>query len=143
MDKLRNEEDRLSPRVVWGGGVALAALLAVLFWATWKSQFAAPPGYLFGTATQAVEAGYCLTVAQVIVPSGAPVGSYFDEAAQFWVARLKALTSDMGPAISAGRARFGRDKVAAGAKGDVWAQFAMGECSNRALIYGAHFRSFD
>jgi hypothetical protein len=143
MGTLREVDDEFSPWFVWGGGSVLALLLLVLFWQTWKSQFAAPPGYLFGTASQEIEAGYCLTVAQVIVPSGAPIGSYFDEAAQFWVKRLKDLTPDMGPAITAGRAKFGRDKVAAGAKSEFWVQFAMDACSNRALTYGAHFRSFD
>lgn len=46
--------------------VAVLVLAGVggLFFLTWKSQFAAPPGYMFGTPTVAVEAGYCLAVTQ-------------------------------------------------------------------------------
>lgn len=139
----RNAAEELSPLTVWGGGLAALLAVGVLFWGVWKTQFAAPPGYLFNTPTQAIEAGYCLSVAQMIVPSGAPIGSYFDEAAQFWVKRLRDLKVDMGPAIEAGRTKMSADKRAAGPKANVYLQYAMDQCSNRALTYGAHFRSFD
>lgn len=136
-------DEQLSPVLVWGGGFALLLLVSGLFWGVWKTQFAAPPGHLFDTPTLEVEAGYCLSVAQSIVPSGAPPGSYFDEAAQFWVKRLKDIKADMGPAIAAGRAQLSGDKRAAGAKSAAWMQYAMDLCSRRAVNYGAHFRSFD
>ncbi len=139
----RNPDEELSPLTLWGGGAVLLAMVGLLFWGVWKTQFAAPPGYLFGTRTQAIEAGYCLSVAQLIVPAGAPIGSYFDEAAQFWVGRLRGLKADMGPAIAAGRAKLSTDKAASGPKANVYLQYAMDQCSNRALTYGAHFRSFD
>lgn len=138
-----NPEEELSPLTVWGGGLMLVALVGGLFWGVWKTQFAAPPGYLFGTPTLAIEAGYCLSVAQMIVPSGAPIGSYFDEAAQFWVKRLRDLDADMGKAIEAGRARMSIDKRAAGEKSNVYLQYAMDQCSNRVVTYGGRFRSFE
>lgn len=138
-----NPEEELSPLLVWGGGFALLVLVAGLFWGVWKTQFAAPSGYLFNTPTLAVEAGYCLSVAQSIVPSGAPPGSYFEEAAQFWVKRLRDIDAQMGPAIAQGRAKLAVDKQASGGKASVWLQYAMDLCSGRAVTYGAHFRSFD
>ncbi|PYF08608.1 hypothetical protein C8J30_11224 [Rhodobacter viridis] len=138
-----NSDEALSPVLVWGGGFALVVLVAVLFWGVWKTQFAAPPGHLFDTPSLDVEAGYCLSVAQSIVPSGAPPGSYFEEAAQFWVKRMRDIKSDMGPAIAQGRAKLAVDKQASGQKASVWLQYAMDLCSRRALNYGAHFRSFD
>lgn len=138
-----NPDEELSPLALWGGGAFVVVLVAGLFWGVIKTQFAAPPGYLFGTPTQAIEAGYCLSVAQNIVPGGAPIGSYFDEAAQFWIKRLRDLGGPMAPAIAAGRAKLATDKTNAGPKANVWYQFAMDQCSNRALTYGAHFRSFD
>lgn len=136
-------EETLPPVVLFGGRAFLVVLVAGLFWAVWKTQFAAPAGHLFGTPSLGAEAGYCLSVAQEIVPAGAPIGSYFDEAAQFWVKRLRGLETDMASAITQGRAKLARDQVAAGPKSNVWFQYAMDQCSNRALIYGAHFRSFD
>lgn len=136
-------EAPLSPVVLFGGGAFLVLLVGGLFWAVWKTQFAAPPGYLFETPSLAIEAGYCLNVAQMIVPGGAPIGSYFDEAAQFWVKRLRGLNTDMAGAIAQGRTKLARDQMAAGPKANVWFQYAMDQCSNRAVTYGAHFRSFD
>lgn len=139
----RNDDEALSPLTIWGGGAVVLVVVAGLFWGVSKSQFAAPPGYLFGTPTLEIEAGYCLNVAQGIVHGGAPIGSYFDEAAQFWIKRLRDLQADMAPAIAAGAAKLSADQFAAGPKANVWYQFAMDQCSNRALAYGAHFRSFD
>ncbi|KQB15120.1 hypothetical protein H9N28_12720 [Rhodobacter capsulatus] len=138
-----NPEEELSPLLVWGGGSALVLLVAGLFWGVWKSQFAAPSAHLFNTPTQEVEAGYCLTVAQSIVSSGAPPGSYFEEAAQFWVKRLRDIEADMGPAIAKGRAKLSVDKQGSGQKSSVWLQYAMDLCSQKAVTYGARFRSFD
>ena len=73
----------MSPAVAYGLGVLGLLAVAAMFYGVYRSQFAAPPGYLFGTPTQPVEAGYCLIVAQDVIPSGAPIGSYVDEAAQF------------------------------------------------------------
>ena len=114
-----------------------------LFWGVWKTQFAAPSGHLFNTPSHAVEAGYCLTVAQSVVSSGAPPGSYFEEAAQFWVKRLRDIDADMGPAIAQGRSKLSVDKNASGQKALAWLQYAMDLCSQKAVTYGAHFRSFD
>lgn len=138
-----NPEEELSPLLVWGGGPALLLLVAGLFWVVWKSQFAAPSAHLFNTPTLAVEAGYCLNVAQSIVSSGAPPGSYFEEAAQFWVKRMRDIEAEMGPAIAQGRAKLAADKQSSGQKSSVWLQHAMDLCSQKAITYGAHFRSFD
>ncbi|PCD77157.1 hypothetical protein [Pseudothioclava arenosa] len=127
--------------LLWGGGAVLVALVAGLFFLTWKSQFAAPPGYLFGTPSLGAEAGYCLAVAQDVSPGGAPSGSYFDEAAQFWLGRLKGYDAPMGEEIAAGRAKLGADLGIFDGPDRVWLRDAMEVCSRRALNYGAKFRS--
>lgn len=120
-----------------------AVVVAGLFWIVWKSQFAAPPGYLFGTPTQPIEAGYCLAVAQSIYPGGAPSGGFFAEAADFWVHRLRYYGGDLAGAIAAGQAALSRDLSAAQGQDAAWLNSAMEACANRALNYGAHFKSFD
>jgi len=140
----KRNDDSISTRALWTLGVALAALAVALFWAVWRSQFTASPGYLFDTPTRAVEAGYCLGVATDVVPGGAPIGSYFDEAARFWVSRLREeARGDLARAIAEGRARLMEDRTAARDKADAWLRFAMDRCSDRAVTYGAHFRSFE
>jgi len=137
------DEDLPAP-LLWGGGAVLAVLVAVLFWAVWKSQFAAPPGYLFDTPTEAVEAGYCLAVAQDYLPAGAPVGSLQDEAAQFWIGRLRQLdVSGMGRAIAAGRAKLGTDLKASHERDRAWFDYALDRCTRRAMNYGARFGSLE
>ena len=138
------EEEDLPPLLVWGGGLLLLAVVCFLFYAIWRTQFTRSAGYLFDTSSASVEAGYCLNVAQMIVPGGAPIASYFDEAAQFWTARLRKIDPEgMARAIIAGQVKLMADKTAAGPKSNVWFQYAMDQCSNRAVNYGFHFRSFD
>lgn len=136
-------EDGFSGWLLWGGGAVLAVLVTGLFYLTWKSQFAAPPGYLFGTPSLGAEAGYCLAVAQDVSPGGAPSGSYFDEAAQFWLGRLTGYDAPMGAAIAAGRAKLGADLGAFDGPDRVWLRDALETCSRRALNYGAKFRSLN
>lgn len=129
------------PMPVWARWTwALLAACAVvgLFVMTWKSQFAAPPGYLFATPSQPIEAGYCLSVAQEIGSDG-----YVDEAVRFWIARLGSYGADMGRAIAEGRAALGRDQALQEARGVKWLFYALDQCSNRAVTYGAHFESFN
>lgn len=137
------DEDLPAP-LLWAGGGLLVVVVAGLFWAVWKSQFAAPPGYLFDTPTEAIEAGYCLAVAQEYLPAGAPVGSLQDEAAQFWIGRLRRLdVSGMGPAIAAGRGKLGADLRASHGRERAWFDFALDRCTRRAMNYGAHFGSLE
>ncbi|MCE5974827.1 hypothetical protein LZA78_15165 [Sinirhodobacter sp. WL0062] len=139
-DVKRYAEDRLPRSLVLGGGTLLVAVVAGLFWLVWKSQFAAPAGYLFDTPTQPVEAGYCLAVAQAVGGGGVPVGGPIAEAQDFWIARLRGYTSDMAPPIAAGQAAMARDL----GQGDrVWLLDAMEACVRRAITYGAHFRTLD
>lgn len=127
----------------WLVGIGGVCLLSVLFFLTWKSQFAAPPGYLFGTPTQAAEAGYCLAVAQDVARGSSLPGSYFDEAAQYWVKRLQGYEVRMGTAISQGRSYLGRDLQQVSGAESAWLRDAMDRCSTRAVNYGAHFRAFN
>lgn len=139
-DVKRYAEDRLPRSLVLGGGTLLVAVVAGLFWLVWKSQFAAPAGYLFDTPTQPVEAGYCLAVAQAVGGGGVPVGGPIAEAQDFWIARLRGYTSDMAPPIAAGQAAMARDL----GQGDrVWLLDAMEACMRRAITYGAHFRTLE
>lgn len=131
--------DQPLPRWAFRSGAVLAAAgVGGLFVLTWQSQFAAPPGYLFGTVSQPVEAGYCLSVAQEIGGGG-----YVDEALWFWVMRLRGYDADMGKAIAAGRAALGRDQSLQEARGVKWLFYALDQCSNRAVTYGARFSAFN
>lgn len=137
------DEDLPAP-LLWTGGGLLVVVVAGLFWAVWESQFAAPPGYLFDAPTEAVEAGYCLAVAQEYLPAGAPVGSLQDEAAQFWIGRLRRLdVSGMGRAIAAGRAKLGADLKASHERDRAWFDYALDRCTRRAMNYGARFGSLE
>lgn len=140
----RHSDDGLSPRAFLGVAGVLALVTAGLFWSVWRGQFTAGPGFLFDTPSRQVEAAYCWNVATGIVPGGAPIASYFDEAARFWVERLRKLDPDnMAHDIAEGHARLMADRAGAREKAGVWFQFAMDQCSHRAVTYGAHFRSFD
>ncbi|MFC3058110.1 hypothetical protein [Paenirhodobacter populi] len=130
------------PGVIWAWAVAGVILVGGLFYLVWKSQFAAAQSYLFDTGSVAEESGYCLAVAQDVVAGGPPVGSYVDEAAKFWLNRLKATGAPMGPVIVQARKRLAGDlNRRAGSNEDQMAQ-AMEVCSRRAVMYGMRFRAF-
>lgn len=144
MQEVERYPDEHTPFWVVATGSAIGAILvAGLFWMVWKSQFAAPPAYLFNTPTQPVEAGYCLAVAQSIYPGGAPTGGFFAEAADFWVQRLRHYGGDLAGAIAAGQAALSRDLQAAPGPDTEWLNSAMEACARRALNYGAKFRAFE
>lgn len=134
-------EDRLSGWVIWLGGFALCAGIAGAFWFVWKSQFAAPSGFLFGSPTQEIEAGYCLGVAQQVVPGGSPTGGFVSETTDFWIKRLRSYTRDMGPPIAAAQARIARDLQASLGGEREWLEEAMITCTKRAQTYGAKFQT--
>lgn len=136
------EEDKTPLWKLASGWAAGVGLVAVLFVILWKTQFAAPPGYLFGTPTESQEAGYCLAVAQDVVQGGAPVGSYIDEAARFWMQRLRDLGEPMGSSIVSARRLLAEDIMQNGAAPRDWLESAMEMCSNRAVMYGVRFRAF-
>ncbi|MEX1660686.1 hypothetical protein [uncultured Thioclava sp.] len=117
-------------------------VLVALFWMTWKSQFAAPAGYVFETPTQAIEAGYCLTVVRQVAPGGS-FGGYLDEARGFWLQRLRDFGGDLAGNIAQSEALLGRHLAAFPGPDRVWLMDAMDACSNRALIYGVRFRAFE
>lgn len=135
--------DGITAGTAWTIGIAAVVIVAGMFYVLWRGQFAAAPRYLFDTPTQAVEAGYCLAVAQDVVPTGAPIGSYFDEATQFWIKRMRTLNAPMGPSIASGRARLSADVSRSGRSSEDWLETAMTACSNRALMYGGRFKAFD
>lgn len=142
MQKLQRLENNSPPRWgIWVGALAMMLVLAVLFWATWKGQFAAPPGYLFNTPSQPVEAGYCLAVAQAIAPQGLPIRGFVPEVADFWVKRLRSYGGNLGGAIAAGQAALGRDLATTGVIENAYLSNALEACSLRAINYGYHFRT--
>ncbi|KEP70967.1 hypothetical protein DL1_13835 [Thioclava dalianensis] len=128
-------------RVYVLGALGLSGL-AVLFWMTWKSQFAAPAGYLFETPTQPVEAGYCLAVARQVVP-GASYGGYITEAKEFWLQRLLDFSGPLASNIMRGEIALNRHLQAFEGPDRAWLMNAMDSCSHRALTYGARFKSFE
>ncbi|MFT3689335.1 hypothetical protein [Paenirhodobacter sp.] len=136
-------DHKISAHTAWTIGIVAVVAICTMFYILWRGQFAAAPLYVFDTPSSQVEAGYCLAVAQDAVPTGAPVGSYFDESAQFWIKRMRTLGVQMGPAITSGRTRLSADISRSGMSSEDWLQHAMEICSRRALMYGARFRTFD
>lgn len=137
----RRAEAKTPPgRIALYVGLGLC-LCAGLFWLTWKSQFAAPPGYLFNTPTQPIEAGYCLAVARAL--SGGMGGGYIGEAQDFWLKRVLEFSGDVAGNIAKGEAGLGRHLIAHEGPDRTWLIEAMDACSNRAVNYGARFRAFD
>lgn len=137
------QDDGITAATAWTIGIVAVVAIAGMFYILWRGQFAAAPRYVFDMPTPAVEAGFCLSVAQDVVPAGAPIGSYFDEAAQFWIKRMRTIGAPMGPSIASARARIATSLATSGKSSEDWLQNAMEVCSNRALMYGARFRAFD
>ncbi|KFE35830.1 hypothetical protein [Thioclava atlantica] len=119
-----------------------AVMLVGLFWLTWRSQFAAPPGYLFDTPSQPVEAAYCLAVARGVAP-GATGGGYLGEAHDFWLQRVRDFGGDLAGTLTLGEKLLGDHLGTQRGAVRLWLIEAMDACSNRALNYGAHFAAFD
>lgn len=140
--RYRAPADTVLPLRAYLAFVLGAVFLTGLFWLTWKSQFAAPLGYLFDTQTEGVEAGYCLAVARTIAPGGGG-GGYVGEAQDFWLKRLMGFRGDLAGNIAKGEAALGRHLLVGKAPERLWLIDAMDACSNKAINFGARFRAFD
>ncbi|KEO56100.1 hypothetical protein [Thioclava pacifica] len=138
----RTQAETALPFRVYIAFVLGAVFLTGLFWLTWKSQFAAPLGYLFDTPSEGVEAGYCLAVARTIAPGGGG-GGYVGEAQDFWLNRLMGFGGDLAGNIAKGEAALGSHLLAKKGPERLWLIDAMDACSNKAINYGARFRAFD
>ncbi len=136
-------DEALEPWKIWMWGGLGAAVVLGLFFLVWKSQFATTQGYLFDTPTESQESAYCLAVAQDVFPGGPPVGSYVDEAAKFWLLRLREQGAPMGQTLVQARTRLSGNLRASTSSPEAWLTNAMDICSRRAIMYGMKFRAFE
>lgn len=116
---------------------------ASMFFLVWNNQFAAPPGYLLGAKSKAEEAAICFLVAQDVSSGGAPFGSYPDEAARFWMERLRAMNVQIGAPLTTARQIIAVQRAADRAGATPWLVTAMDLCSRRAVVFGARFDAFN
>lgn len=124
------------------------AVLAALFFANWKSRFAEPPAYLFGTRTPEAEAAYCLAVAGAsgTLTRGRVAGGMtmmLNEQAGFWLLRLRAAGGDLAGTIAGGEAALGRDLARGALTDSQHLATAARQCGDRAVWLGYRFRALD
>ncbi|WP_339112249.1 hypothetical protein [Thioclava sp. GXIMD2076] len=139
------QEEGLPAWVKWGLFPAMLGGFGWAFYAVSQSQFAAPASYLFNTPSEAVEAAYCMVVAEDVHPNRVPPGSYLSEARNFWMTRLREISgSGMGAALVKARVQLTRDidRVQRPNPRKEWLEFTVGECSHKATNYGMKFREF-
>ena len=123
-------------------GIALVAVALALLATVWWQGFAAPSALLFGTGTEAAEAGYCLAVAERISEITGGQGAsrleaHLDEQVAFWRARA-------GPRPGAGRVALARDSTKPGVNEGAHLHLAVQDCAMRAVsFYGHRFAGFE
>ncbi|WP_143593774.1 hypothetical protein [Thioclava sp. F36-7] len=139
--RARRRQQRTHPALTAFYAVVVISVAGGLFYLAWKSQFAAPPSYLFDTPTQPIEAAYCLAVVRAL--SGGGSGGYIGQAQDFWLKRLLTFSGDVAGNIAKGEDALGHHLIGRPVPDRQWLVDAMDRCSNRAVNYGAHFGAFD
>ena len=126
-------------RLFW---IPIGALLVGLFWLVWVDGKRQPGSYLFSTPDAAVEAGYCLAVAErgrelTRGQGAAQLEAFLSENIDFWRTRV-------GEGAVAGRAALGADLAATGVQEQAHLHLALQDCAQRAVaLYGHRFLSMD
>lgn len=120
---------------ILGWGLAALAVVA-LFWMVWRGGMAAEPARLFGAATAAEEAAYCLAVAvrasEITQGRGEPrLEQHLDEQIAFWRGRAAG-------ALGWGRAALSRDSGAPGVNEGAHLHLAVQDCGHRAIAFFGH-----
>lgn len=138
-------EDGGNWRRIGVAGLGLV-VLAGLFIATWRSKFAEPPAYLFGTPTIEIEAAYCMAAAQAsksLTRGRVTVNMalMLEEQAAFWLKRLRAAGGDLAGNIALGEAALGRDLARGELTDSRHLATAVKQCGFRAVWLGYRFDS--
>ena len=126
-------------RLFW---IPIGALLIGIFWLVWVDGKRQPGAYLFSTPDPAVEAGYCLAVAErgrelTRGQGEVRLEAFLSENIDFWRARV-------GASAGAGRAALGADLAVPGVEEQSHLHLALQDCGNRAVaLYGHRFSSMD
>lgn len=126
-------------RLFW---LPIVALLIGIGWLVWVDGKRQPGSYLFATPDPAVEAGYCLAVAErarelTFGQGEARLEAFLSENIDFWRSRV-------GDKAVAGRAALGADTAKPGVQEQSHLHSALQDCGQRAVgLYGHRFASMD
>lgn len=124
-------------RLFW---IPIGALLIGIFWLVWVDGKRQPGAFLYSTPDPAVEAGYCLAVAERARELTRGQGevtleTFLSENIDFWRTRVAG-------AAGAGRAALGADLAAPGVQEQAHLHLALQDCGQRAVaLYGHRFAS--
>ncbi len=127
-------------------GMAVGALFALLILAARSAESRSKTVYLYGTASLAQEAAYCLVVAQRVGEITHGLGPrkleyYLREQSAFWIARLEG--EPMAALLAQARGALGNDSHARDTNEQAHLHIAVQECGLRSLSLGARLRSMD
>lgn len=127
-------------------GIAVGALFALLILAARSAESRSKSVYLYGTASLAQEAAYCLVVAQRVGEITHGLGPrkleyYLREQSAFWITRLEG--KPMAALFAQARGALGNDSHARGTNEQAHLHIAVQECGMRSLSLGARLRSMD
>lgn len=126
-------------RLVW---LPIGVLVIGIFWLVWMEGKQRARPYLYSTPDPAVEAGYCLAVAERAreLTRGrgeAALEMFLSENITFWRTRVAG-------ASGAGRAALGADLAAPGVQEQAHLHLALQDCGQRAVtLYGHRFSTLD
>lgn len=118
----------------------IGLVLAGVLWLVWLDGKNAPGGTLFHTPNAAVEAGYCLAVAErareiTRGQADRKLEGFITESIDFWRGRL-------GQGAVQGQAALGRDLAKPGVNEGAHLHLAIQACGRRAVaLYGHSFAS--
>lgn len=132
-------------RWLWGG-MAVGAVLALFILAARSAEPRSKAVYLYGTASLAQEAAYCLVVAQRVGEITHGLGPrkleyYLREQSAFWIARLEG--EPMAALLVQARGALGTNSHVRGTNEQAHLHIAVQECGLRSLSLGARLRSMD
>ena len=130
-------------RWLWGGMV-VGAVFALFILAARSAEPRSKTVYLYGTASLAQEAAYCLAAMQRVGEITHGLGPrkleyYLREQSAFWITRLEG--EPMAALLAQARGALGANSHARGTNERAHLHLAVQECGLRSLSLGARLRS--
>ena len=130
-------------RWLWGG-MAVGAVFVLFILAARSAEPRSKTAYLYGTASLAQEAAYCLAAMQRVGEITHGLGPrkleyYLREQSAFWITRLEG--EPMAALLAQARGALGTNSHARGTNEQAHLHLAVQECGLRSLSLGARLRS--
>ena len=124
--------------------MAVGAVLALFILSARSAEFRSKAVYLYGTASLAQEAAYCLAVMQRVGEITHGLGPrkleyYLREQSAFWIARLEG--EPMAALLAQARGALDTNSHARGTNEQAHLHIVVQECGLRSLSLGARLRS--